>query len=154
MTQEKIEQIRENPKAFLLKGNKVRKFISSTQERIDSWRRLAESITVTLKPDGGSAPGGYKQSLVENAVCNITELENELIEEINKLTGIERDIQEVINGFVVDERYKIILELRYLNGYSWNAISEKLYYGKSRLHQLHGLALQEIRRSAEKNRRF
>lgn len=150
MRQEQIRQICEDPKAFLLQGRKAKELIAAKRERIDSWRRLAESITVTLKPDGGSAPGGYKQSLVENAACNIVDLENEILSEIAELVGIERDIREAINLFVVDDRYKAVLELRYLNGYSWRSIGSRLYYGEDWVCRLHGSALQELRQNAER----
>lgn len=150
MRQEQIKQICEDPKAFLLQGRKAKELIAAKRERIDSWRRLAESITVTLKPDGGSAPGGYKQSLVENAACNIVDLENEILSEIAGLVGIERDIREAINLFIVDDRYKAVLELRYLNGYSWRSIGSRLYYGEDWVCRLHGSALQELRQNAER----
>lgn len=150
MRQEQIKQIYEDPKAFLLQGRKAKELITAKRERIDSWRRLAESITVTLKPDGGSVPGGYKQSLVENAACNIVDLENEILSEIAELVDIEKDIREAINLFVVDDRYKAVLELRYLNGYSWRSIGSRLYYGEDWVCRLHGSALQELRQNAER----
>lgn len=151
MRQEQIKQIYEDPKAFLLQGRKAKELITAKRERIDSWRRLAESITVTLKPDGGSVPGGYKQSLVENAACNIVDLENEIIVEIESLVGIEKDIREAIDLFVKDDRYKAVLELRYLNGYSWRSIGSRLYYGEDWVCRLHGAALQEMKENAGKS---
>ncbi len=150
MTQEQIRAIYEDPKAFLLQGKKTKELIAAKRERIDSWNRLAESITVTLKPDGGSAPGGYKQSLIENAACNIIDLENEILEEISGLVNIEKDIREAIAFFVKDDRYKAVLELRYLNGYSWRSIGSRLYYGEDWVCRLHGSALQEMRQNAER----
>lgn len=150
MKQEQIKQIYEDPKAFLLQGRKAKELIAAKRERVDSWRRLAESITVTLKPDGGSAPGGYKQSLVENAAYNIVDLENEILAEIAELVDIEKDIREAITRFVVDDRYKAVLELRYLNGYSWRSIGSRLYYGEDWVCRLHGSALQELQQNAER----
>jgi len=117
MTQEQIEAISEDPKTFLLQGRNAQARIAAKRERIDSWRQLAESITVTLKVDGSSSLGGYKQSLVENTACNIIDLENEIIADINELAGIEMVIHEAINLFVKDDRYRAVLEMKYLNGY-------------------------------------
>ncbi|MCC8046063.1 MAG: hypothetical protein LUH03_00020 [Oscillospiraceae bacterium] len=149
MTQEQIEAISEDPKTFLLQGRNAQARIAAKRERIDSWRQLAESITVTLKADGGSSPGGYKQSLVENAACNIIDLENEIIADINELAGIEMVIHEAINLFVKDDRYRAVLEMKYLNGYGWRRIASKLYYGEDWVCRLHGAALQEMKRNAE-----
>ena len=129
MTDEQIEMICEDPKTFLLRGRKAKGLIAAKRERIESWRSLATSITVELKPDSGS-PSMYKQSLVENAACNIVDLENEILAEIEALVNIEKEIHAAIELFVTDDRYKAVLELRYLNGYSWRSIGARLYYGE------------------------
>ncbi len=149
MTQEQISAISEDPKSFLLQGRKAKELINAKQERIKSWRKIAESVTVPIGKDGGGASGGYKQSIVENAACSIVDLENEIIAEIAVLAGIEREIQEAISLFVGDDRYKAVLEMRYLNGYSWRSIGAKLYYGEDWVCRLHGMALQEMKKNAE-----
>lgn len=148
MTEEQIKMISEDPKAFLQLGRKSKELISAKRERVDSWRKLAESITVTLKHDAGTSGSGYKQGLVENAVCNIVDLENEIIAEIDALANIERDIAEAINLFITDDRYKAVLEMRYLNGYSWRVIGSRLYYGEDWVCRLHGMALLEMKKNA------
>lgn len=149
MTNEQIKLIIEDPKAFLLRGRKAKELITAKRERIDSWRRLAESITVTLKHDAGTSGGGCPQSLVENAVCNIVDLQNEIAVEIEELVNIEKDIREAIDLFIKDDRYKAVVELRYLNGYSWRSIGSRLYYGEDWVCRLHGAALHEIKENAE-----
>lgn len=150
MKQEQIKQIYDDPKAFLLQGKKAKELMTAKRERVDSWRRRVSSITAAVKPDGGSVPSAYKQSLVENAVCAITDLENEILSEIEALACIERDIQEAISLFIEDDRHKAVLELRYLNGYSWRSIGSRLYYGEDWVCRLHGSALQEMRKNAER----
>lgn len=147
MTDAQIEMICEDPKTFLLRGRKAKDLIAAKRERIESWRSLASSITVELKPDSGGS-SMYKQSLVENAVCNIVDLENEILAEIEALVNIEKEIHEAITLFVTDDRYKAILELRYLNGYSWRSIGARLYYGEDWVCRLHGVALAEMQQTA------
>lgn len=147
MTDEQIEMICEDPKTFLLRGRKAKGLIAAKRERIESWRSLATSITVELKPDSGS-PSMYKQSLVENAACNIVDLENEILAEIEALVNIEKEIHAAIELFVTDDRYKAVLELRYLNGYSWRSIGARLYYGEDWVCRLHGAALAEMQQAA------
>lgn len=147
MTDEQIEMICEDPKTFLLRGRKAKGLIAAKRERIESWRSLAISITVELKPDSGS-PSMYKQSLVENAACNIVDLENEILAEIEALVNIEKEIHAAIELFVTDDRYKAVLELRYLNGYSWRSIGARLYYGEDWVCRLHGAALAEMQQAA------
>lgn len=148
MTEEQIKMICEDPKTFLQQGRKSKELISAKRERIDSWRKLAESITVTIKHDAGMSGGGCPQSLVENAVCSIVDLEKEIIAEIARLANIERDVSNAINLFVTDDRYKAVLEMRYLNGYSWRVIGARLYYCEDWVCRLHGMALQEMKQKA------
>lgn len=149
MTVEQIIAISKDPKSFLSQLGRAKGLIAAKQERIDYWRRKAESITVALKPDGGLNAGGYKQSLVENAVCNIVALEAEILAEIEALVELERDIRDAINQFVVEDKYKRILELRYLNGYSWRQVGAGVYYGEDWVCRLHHDALQELKANAE-----
>lgn len=150
MTEEQIKLISENPKAFLLQGRKAKELIKAKQERIDSWRRMAESITVPFREDAGTGGSLFKQSTVANAVCNIVDIESEIAEEVNTLASIEKQVNDAIRQFVVDDRYKAVLEMRYLNGYSWRTIGAKLYYGEDWVCRLHGRALQEMKENAEK----
>ena len=147
MTDAQIEMICEDPKTFLLRGRKAKGLIAAKHERIESWRSLASSITVELKPDSGGS-SMYKQSLVENAAYNIVDLENEILAEIEALVNIEKEIHAAIELFVTDDRYKAVLELRYLNGYSWRSIGARLYYGEDWVCRLHGAALAEMRQTA------
>ena len=149
MTKGRIKQISKDPKSFLLKGHRLSELISAKRERVESWHELAESITVTLKPDGGTG-SAYKQSLVENAVCNIADLENEIAAEIEELISIEKDIKEAIRLFVPDSRHKNILEMRYLNGYTLSSIGVRLQYGEDWVCRLHKEALQVMQDNAKK----
>ena len=149
MTNEQLLAISKDPKAFLLQGREATALISAKRERINSWRKIAESITVPIGKDGGGF-GGYKQSIVEDAACSIVDLENEIIAEIAELAEIECDIQKAICELVDDDRYKAVLEMRYLNGYGWRAIGAKLYYGEDWVCRLHGMALQRMKELAGK----
>ncbi len=135
-------------KRFYSRG-KTQARINAKQERINSWRKIAESITVPIGKNAGGQSGGYKQSVVENTACSIIDLEKEISAEIAALTGIEREIQEAINLFVNDKRYKAVLEMRYLSGYSERLIGIKLYYSEDWVSRLHGKALQEMKKNAE-----
>jgi DNA-directed RNA polymerase specialized sigma subunit len=152
MKSETLEAVIADPKTFLARGLNVKARIAAKQKQIANWRRLAESITVPLKDAPSLSGDGYKQSLVENAVCNIVDLENEIIAEIKELINIERDIRAVINTLVFNDKHIVILEMRYLNGYSWSMIARRLSYGTDWVCRLHGSALQEIQCQAKRSR--
>lgn len=146
LTQEQLQSIVDNPKTFLSRSLKANELITAKRERVEDWRRLAESITVTLSdmPRGGSGPS----KIVESSACNIVDLEKEIISEIEKLMRIQQETAYVITELLTDERYKAVVELRYLNGQSWRAIATRLYYGEDWVCRLHGAALREIKAAA------
>lgn len=148
LTIRQLQSIESDPRAFLSRGLKARELIVAKRERIEDWRRLAESVTITLRPDVGGGGGGYTQSLVENAVCNIIDLEHEITAEIEGLIAIQQEVACVITELLTDERHKAVIELRYLNGQSWKAIAARLYYGEDWICRLHSAALREVKAAA------
>jgi len=147
LKQENLEAIANDPKTFLSKGRNLKALIEAKQEHIEEWRRLSESTTATLKSGGGSKIG-YKQGLMENAVCNIVDLETEILIEINELVELERDIQEAINTLLTDDRHKAVLELRYIHHLKLEEIAVKLNYAFRHVQRLNGRALADLKKVA------
>lgn len=148
MTRENLKRIAEDPKTFLLRGRNTKTLISAKQKRIEEWRRRAESISVALKPGGTGGGSGYKQSIVENAVANIVDLENEILSEIQALIGIEKDVREAIDILITDDRYKVILELRYIHHLKLEEIAVQLNYAFRWVQKLNGQALVALKEAA------
>ena len=46
-----------------------------------------------------------------------------------------------------DERYRSVLQLRYLCGYDWQEIADRLHFSLRWTHKLHGEALQELKQN-------
>jgi len=147
LKKEHLEAIANDPKEFLSRGRNIKALITAKQEHIDEWRKLSESTTVTLKSGGGSKIG-YKQGLMENAVCNIIDLENEIFIEINELVELERDIREAINTLLTDTRHKAIFELRYIQHLKLEEIAVKLNYAFRWVQRLNGRALAAMKKAA------
>jgi len=151
MTQEELKEIIDNPKMFLRQGINTKKLIAMKQDRIKSWRRLAESTAVpTDKNKSGSIRLAQKDRLLEDTISEIDTLETEIYEEIRELVEIERRVKAAIDLLAYDERHKILLEMRYLNGYSWKMIGSKMHYGEDWICRLHGVALMALKQHAEK----
>jgi DNA-directed RNA polymerase specialized sigma subunit len=148
MTREILQAISEDPKGFMLQGRNIKAVIAAKRARIEEWRKIATDISVTLKEDGGAGPSGYKQSTVENAVCNIVDLENEIIAEIENLANIERIIAEAIRVLLTDDRHKVILEMRYVNHFKLEEIALRLNYAFRWVQRLNGQALVEMKEAA------
>lgn len=148
MNRADLKAIAIDPRAFLLQGKNISARIAAKRERINDWRRRAESITIALKSEGGLSGGGYKQSKIENAVINIVDLENEILEEIASLVATERAIREAIDILARDERHKAVLEMRYINNLKLEEIAVRLNYAFRWVQRLNGKALQEMQEAA------
>jgi len=93
-----LAQIAEDPQTFLSQGRFVKALVRAKQEKIDDWRQLAESTTAMVKDEGGAGPSGYKQSLIENAVCGIVDLETALLADIDELIVTEHSATHFTNS--------------------------------------------------------
>lgn len=111
-------------KEFLNRGYRTRERIQAKRERIDNWHRIAESITAAIKPVVSFSSTPSKK--VEDCVCNIIELQDEIQAEILELTQIERKIGLAISQAVEDPTLRALLEMRYLNYLKWEEIAVRL----------------------------
>lgn len=114
----------EEAKEFLNRGYRAKERIKAKEERIESWRQIAESITVELKPVVSFSSTPSKK--VEDCACNIVDLQREIQEEINELVFVEREIGKAIGQAGLDPMLKALLEMRYLNYLKWEEIAVRL----------------------------
>ena len=143
MTSEQREALTNDPKRFLSQGEIIRRRIAAKQLRIIGWRSYAESITSVLD-HAGDRHGSSGRGRLEAAVMMITELEEEIAEEIAELVRAERVIQRVITKTRIDEKSRAILELRHLNGYDWEKIAEEVNAHKDWCRKLYRSALEQV----------
>lgn len=71
-------------------------------------------------------------------------LERELDGRIAEYADLVRQIEAAIDA-VDKEQYRDVLKYRYLNGWSWRRISERMNLSQDWLWRLHGRALQAVR---------
>ena len=99
--------------------------INSKIEQIRNLNELATKAT-TVYSDMPHSPN-RNTSRMEETVVKIIDLESEIDRDIDALVDLKREIQAVINN-VEDEKYRILLELRYINQMSWEEIAVHLGY--------------------------
>lgn len=123
MTELQLNELKNAPKDFFMKGWKLHNKIDAKLDRIRNWQQIAESITAEVTPDGGY--GSRKaSSKVEACVVNIVDLQNEIKEDISRLIDIEKAIKEAIEMTPDKNNMRLLLELRHLNYYSWEKVAE------------------------------
>ena len=133
---------KDEAKEFLNRGYQSRIRIRAKKERIENWRRIAESITAAIKPVAAFSSMPSKK--VEDCVCNIIELQEEIQEEIDGLVQVEREIGRAITKAVEDPTLRALLEMRYLNYIKWEEIAVRLDVTFRWTMTLHRRALEEF----------
>ena len=71
------------------------------------------------------------------------DLENEINADIDRLVDLKREMATLIER-VVDPSHRLLLEMRYLGGNTWEDIAQKMGYDLRWVYRLHGKALQEF----------
>lgn len=147
-----LRELAEDPVAFLKQARIIKKQIALNQEQRQGLRLLAESITPVLS----KAPGGSKgrtSDRVANAAIAIADLDTEILADTKLLTATFSAIKQTIHSYVTDSLSSAILEARYLNGYTWDAIANLFYMTKRWAQTLHDRAIEEIEDTAAKELR-
>ena len=123
-------------------GNKTRE-IEALQNKISEMRVLSERCTSMLH----LAPGGnaYNDSRLEEFIARIDEMERRLGSLWEERGGIFIDIMNLLNA-VPNEKYRRVLELRYVESCSFSEITAKLFLSRTRVYELHSAALEEAER--------
>lgn len=127
-------------KEYLNKMRTLDRLIDSKLEQIDRLRSLSERVTTTLSFSPKGAGGANR---TEYCIERIWQLEKEVTEDIDRLVDMKSGIRGAIER-VENDKYRLLLEYRYLCGYTWETISEKMGIEVRWVYELHGRALQEI----------
>ena len=114
--------------------------IDAKTERIAHLRELSQKATsvTTASRMGGTS----RRSKLEDAVCAIIDLEQEIKSDIVQLVSAQKTISKTIEK-VDDPCLKTLLELRFLNFLTWEQISERMMY--SYVHVAHRLRPKAFR---------
>lgn len=128
-------------KEYLSQAWHVDRMVNAKLERVHNLRDLATktSSAFTDMPIGGAR----NIRRMEDTIVKLTDLEDELHNDINTLLDLKRDIVAVIGG-VAEHDYRILLELRYLCYKSWREIAEDMRYSKDHIFTLHRKALEAV----------
>ena len=110
-------------------------------ERIQQLRALAERRTSIYGREhvgGGAATDGRM-----DVVARIVDAERALDAQIDRMLELKEEIAGVI-ARVPDERMRGLLELRYLNGRTWEEVAEQMNYTTRNIYNLHSAALKVV----------
>jgi DNA-directed RNA polymerase specialized sigma subunit len=97
---------------------------------------------LTAEPRGGGTIYGK----TEEILAKIVDLENEIDADIDQLISIRDNIKAVIEA-VEDDRERLLLQYRYLDGWTFEKIAVEMNYSWRQIHRLHSQALINLKMS-------
>lgn len=130
-----------NAKEYLSQAFHIDQRINSKLEQVMKLRETSTKATATLSDMPRSdTPNVHR---LEDTICKIIDLENEINHDIDKLVDLKREARDVISQ-LSDPDQQLILEMRYLSYKSWTQIMEELDYSETSIYRLHGQALKNL----------
>ena len=127
-------------KEFLRLARGADRRIDKAQERVDRLRARLEAgrmSRITGMPRGGG------EDWTETA-DTLIELERVVNARIREMCKVKRLAMEAIEA-VEEMRYREVLELYYLDGYTWEKVAEQMEMSDRHVKRLHGKALLKIK---------
>ncbi len=128
-------------KEYLNQAYHIDHRIESKLSQIESLKSLATRVTTVFSDmPHSSSPDNQK---LEKTIAEIVDLENEVSTDIGRLVSLKREINSAINH-VQNEKYRTLLELRYLNFLTWEQIAVNLNFSIQHTYRIHDKALKKI----------
>lgn len=118
-------------------------------ERAERYREMA--MRATSRIDAIRTSGTPGRSKVETYVLEMIDVHDELQKEMESVLDRSRRAEKLI-GLVQDDRYRAVLQFRYLCGMRWEEIAQKLMFTLRWTHKLHRNALDELERLCRRKR--
>ena len=110
-------------------------------ERIQKLRARAERRTAAYGRDKVSASASVDSRM--DVVARIVDAERDLDERIDRMIAARAEIQDTIEH-VANEKMRALLQMRYLNGRTWEDIADQMNYSTRNVYNLHSAALKAV----------
>lgn len=128
-------------KEYLGQAYRLDQRINSKLEQVSSLRELAVKATSTISDMPRAATPNIHR--MEDIICKIVGLENEINADIDRYIDLKKEIQMVIDAVPnLDER--MVLSYRYIHNYTWSRIGEELNADERTIRRWHQLALYHV----------
>ena len=129
----------EEKKAILKQYIGLEKRIARLLDEKKKWKEKAEAISPVYS-DMPKAGGCDK---IQNAVCQIVDLEQDINREIDAQVDLRRQIEAAVKQ-MDDEKLRDIVRYKYIDGMTWEQIAVKMNYDYRWTLRLHGRALTRL----------
>ena len=119
----------------------------SVDRRVDEATERVERIRARLEAGRMSSVTGMPRGGVQDWTATadrLIELEKDVNARIREMCKLKRLAQEAIDR-VEEARLKEVLELYYIDGYSWEQVAQRMKYDRRWVTRLHGRALLRVK---------
>lgn len=142
-----------NPEVEINNRDKIKylkRYINLDREidrKLEEVARLRSKLTrvtevFTAEPRGGGSIYGK----TEEILAKIVDLEKEIDADVDRLVAVRDSIKSIIEA-VEDDRERLLLQYRYLDGRTFEWIAAKMNYSWRQIHRLHSQALTNLKMS-------
>lgn len=129
----------EEKKAILKQYIRLEKRIARMLDEKKKWEEKAEAISPVYS-DMPKAGGCDK---IQNAVCQIVDLEQDINREIDSQVDLRRRIEAAVKQ-IDDEKLRDIVRYKYIDGMTWEQVSESMELDERWVKRLHVRAIQKL----------
>lgn len=137
-----------NAKEYLSQAFQLDQRINSKLEQVSMLRDLALKTTSVLQDD--KVQNTKQQSPMESALVKLICLEEEINDDIDQLIDLKRELATFVSE-IENHSYRLLLELRYLSGSTWEEVAAIMGYDVRWVYRLHRKALKEATERLENN---
>lgn len=114
--------------------------IQRLQREIERWRSIAEKVTPTLSAVRFTVPDG---SRTENAVEKIDTLHTRFADALSALVDRRMAIETAVDA-IPDERLRLVLHYRYIDGMHMEEIAERMRISDRNIRRIHAKAIEAL----------
>nr|WP_276569323.1 DUF1492 domain-containing protein [Cytobacillus firmus] len=111
-------------------------------------RDLALKTTSVIQDD--IVQSTKQQSPMESALVKLMSLEEEINDNIDQLIDLKRELATFVSE-IGNPSHRLLLELRYLSGSTWEEVASIMGYDVRWVYRLHRKALKEATERLENN---
>ena len=119
----------------------IDKLIKTKLDRITRLRELATRTTPCYEVERVQTQSNDKMAAI---VAKITSIENEVIQELNRLLDLQLMAEDTINS-INNNNHKIILTDYYLNNKTMEEIAEEMQYDDRHIYKIREKAIEEFK---------
>lgn len=131
-------------KEYLMQIKNLNDFINSKCREKEQLHSDLMTMTLQSVKLGDKIKSSVSVDSMQRTIEKIDDMEKEIDKEIDNLVDLKYEVRQNINK-LPDNRFKTVLIDYYINGLTFNQISDNMSYCKRHIERIYGNALDELR---------